>query len=110
MYCTPWARLMTSITPNTRVSPAAMRNSSRPSCSPFRAWTTSRVIPSPRPSPTGRGRRKPSPFGRGLGEGRSLRHLALGGVGIDVGGQDLLARLGLVFAVRPLHHLGEPVI
>jgi hypothetical protein len=31
---------MKFITPNTSVSPAAIRNSSTPSCSPFRIWTT----------------------------------------------------------------------
>src|ERR1700716_678060 len=40
MYCTPWARLMKSMTPNTSVSPAATRNSRTPSCSPLKHWTT----------------------------------------------------------------------
>src|ERR1700730_6119620 len=43
MYWTPWARLMRSITPNTSVSPAAIRNSSTPSCSPLRICTKRRV-------------------------------------------------------------------
>src|SRR2546423_10548013 len=44
MYCTPCARLMKSITPNTSVSPAAIRNSSTPSCRPLRVWTMRRVM------------------------------------------------------------------
>src|SRR6476661_1866730 len=44
MYCTPCARLMKSITPNTSVRPAAIRNSSTPSCRPFRVWTIRRVV------------------------------------------------------------------
>src|SRR6267154_2513657 len=44
MYCTPCARLMKSITPNTSVSPAAIRNSSTPSCKPFRVWTMRSVV------------------------------------------------------------------
>src|ERR1700738_3865316 len=43
MYWTPCARLMRSITPNTSVSPAAIRNSSTPSCSPLRICTKRRV-------------------------------------------------------------------
>src|SRR5262249_51542119 len=42
MYWTPCARLMRSITPNTSVSPAAIRNSSTPSCSPLRICTKSK--------------------------------------------------------------------
>src|SRR5207244_3406572 len=42
MYWTPCARLMKSITPNTSVRPAAIRNSSTPSCRPLRVWTMSR--------------------------------------------------------------------
>src|SRR4051812_8183573 len=44
MYCTPWARLMKSITPNTSVSPAATRNSSTPSCNPLKHWTTNSEV------------------------------------------------------------------
>src|SRR5262245_40142028 len=44
MYCTPCARLMKSITPNTSVSPAAIRNSSTPSCSPLSTCTSTRVM------------------------------------------------------------------
>src|SRR3954464_4496946 len=44
MYCTPCARLMKSITPKTSVSPAAIRNSSTPSCRPLRVWTMRRVV------------------------------------------------------------------
>src|SRR5262249_35651070 len=44
MYCTPCARLMKSITPNTSVSPAAMRKSSTPSWSPLRVWTRRRAV------------------------------------------------------------------
>src|SRR4051812_48423055 len=43
MYCTPCARLMKSITPNTSVSPAAIRNRMIPNCSPLRVWTRRRV-------------------------------------------------------------------
>src|SRR6478672_3393769 len=44
MYCTPWARLRKAITPNTSVSPAATRNSSTPSCSPLKHWTTNSEV------------------------------------------------------------------
>src|SRR5216683_2175513 len=44
MYCTPCARLMKSITPNTSVRPAATRNRRTPSCSPLRIWTARRVV------------------------------------------------------------------
>src|SRR6266404_8803421 len=44
MYWTPCARLMKSITPNTRVSPAAIRNSSTPSCSPLSTWTRKMAV------------------------------------------------------------------
>src|SRR5262245_46072439 len=44
MYCTPCARLMKSITPNTSVSPAAIRNKSTPSCSPLSTCTRTRVV------------------------------------------------------------------
>src|SRR5215510_11766339 len=47
MYWTPCARLMKSITPKTSVSPAAIRNSRTPSCSPLRTWTTRRVVDIP---------------------------------------------------------------
>src|SRR4051812_23171979 len=43
MYCTPCARLMKSITPKTSVRPAAIRNSSTPSCRPLSVWTMRRV-------------------------------------------------------------------
>src|SRR5262245_19792983 len=44
MYWTPCARLMKSITPNTSVRPAAIRNSRTPNWSPFRTWTTKRPV------------------------------------------------------------------
>src|SRR5262245_41095437 len=43
MYWTPCARLMKSMTPKTSVSPAAIRNSSTPNCSPFSNCTMRRV-------------------------------------------------------------------
>src|ERR1043166_3613496 len=43
MYCTPCARLMRSITPNTRVTPASIRTSTTPSCSPLRICPKSRL-------------------------------------------------------------------
>src|SRR5215467_10243122 len=70
MYCTPCARFMKSITPNTSVRPAATRNKRTPSCSPLRIWTARSVVDMGDPR---RGRSlgaRPSPLlGRGLGRG-----------------------------------------
>src|SRR5512135_71136 len=44
MYWTPCARLMKFITPNTSVRPAAIRNSSTPSCRPLRICTMKRAM------------------------------------------------------------------
>src|SRR3954462_635230 len=87
MYCTPWARLMKSITPKTSVSPAATRNRSTPSCSPFSAWTSSRPVVTARSA-----------------------HPARGGVGIDRVGEDLARLRGLELAVGTLRHLAQPEI
>src|SRR5512140_1521441 len=43
MYSEPCARLMVSMMPSTSVSPAASRNSIRPSCRPFSACSAARV-------------------------------------------------------------------
>src|SRR4051795_1372332 len=40
MYSEPCARLTKSMMPNTSVSPAASRNSSRPNCNPFKNCST----------------------------------------------------------------------
>ena len=78
MYWTPCARLMKSITPNTSVSPAAIRNSSTPSCRPFRVWTMRRVVDigsmSLHPSPREAGRGWPSEARTGEGSSHRLRY------------------------------------
>src|SRR6185312_2331451 len=98
MYCTPCARLMKSITPNTSVSPAAIRNSSTPSCSPFSVWTRRRVtdIAPLHPSPP-----------RGEGQARDSLHRAILHVRIGVVGEHLLGDLRLILAVRALGHLHQ---
>src|SRR5574337_1075368 len=86
MYCTPCARLMKSITPNTSVSPAAIRNSSTPSCRPLRVWTTTSA--------------------RGTVRWRSA-HLAVLDVRVGHVAEHLLDDLGLVAAVGALRDLGQ---
>src|SRR5574337_870014 len=90
MYCTPCARLMKSITPNTSVSPAAIRNSSTPSCRPLRVWTTTSA------SGTVRGPR-----------GARSAHLAVLDVRVGHVAEHLLDDLGLVAAVGALRDLGQ---
>src|SRR5215212_11827742 len=84
MYCTPCARLMKSITPNTRVRPEAIRNSSTPSCSPLRICTMRRVV-----------------FIL-----LSL-HRAIFRVRVGVAFENLLVDLGLELAVGTLGHLHQ---
>src|SRR5262245_38850238 len=84
MYWTPCARLMKSITPKTSVSPAAIRNSRTPSCSPLRTWTTRRVVDIP-----------------------SLLHRAVLDVRIGVVLEHLLRDLGLELAVGALRYLDQ---
>src|SRR6188768_3307253 len=91
MYWTPWARLMKSITPNTSVSPAAIRNSSTPSCSPFRVWTTRRVVLMVRTA---------------LLSPASV-HRALVGIGVAVMREHGRDPAGDDLAVVALHHLGQ---
>src|SRR3954466_9202444 len=87
MYCTPCARLMKSITPNTRVSPAATRNSSTPNCRPFRACT----------------RNSPKLI-------RGSAHPAFGRPGVGVVLQHLAHGFGLELAVGAPGHLAQPEI
>src|SRR5689334_2661032 len=89
MYWTPCARLMKSMTPKTRVSPAAIRNSRTPSCSPLRVWTRTRLADI-----------AAAPASWSL-------HRAVFCERIGVIGEDLLVDLGLEFSVRPLRHLDE---
>src|SRR5215204_3377102 len=98
MYCTPCARLMKSITPNTSVSPAAIRNRMIPNCSPLRVWTRRRV------ADIDRGRIANSewrigtfysPLAAGL-----ARRLAVLRIHVAVVLEDLLDDLGLELAVR----------
>src|SRR5215212_5839862 len=93
MYCTPCARLMKSITPKTRVSPAATRNSSTPNCRPFSACTSRRPVLMPRSVP-------PPPSA----------HAALGRPGVHVVLQHLAHGLGLELAVRTLRHAAQPEV
>src|SRR5215204_507781 len=84
MYCTPCARLTKSITPNTRVSPEAIRNSNTPSCSPLRTCTMRRVVFI-----------------------LLSFHRTILGVRIGIVLEDLLLDLGLELAVGALGHLHQ---
>src|ERR1043166_5915462 len=108
MYWTPCARLMRSITPNTNVSPAAIRNSSTPSCSPLRICTKRRD--DIRISDV---RDQLPEIGIVLLTS-DIRHLtsvslhsAVLRVGVLVIREHLLGDLGLELAVRALHHLDQ---
>src|ERR1041384_2577742 len=114
MYCTPCARLMKSITPNTSVSPAATGNSSTPSCSPLKHWTTNSAVdmgvptrhpgiraseyPGPRRQVSQRraGSRLSALKRSGRDDGCSvLLQLTVLGVAVALGLEDLLHDLGL---------------
>src|ERR1700733_384281 len=103
MYWTPWARLMKSITPNTSVRPAAIRNSSTPSWSPFRVWTMSSVVDIGRTQAGGRSiniaARGPRASPRWP---RGLLHLAILDMRVGVILEYFLGDLGFEFAVRTL--------
>src|SRR5437764_9868911 len=137
MYCTPCARLMKSITPNTSVSPAAIRNSSTPSCRPFRVCTKRSVmlmrrasslaprsgerVPSKRQRTgqvmgnlQGRASRCPSsgslrsrPSPRKRGEKESSLHRAILHVRVRIILEHLLHDLGLVLTVGALGDLHQ---
>src|SRR5262249_41501045 len=119
MYCTPCARLMKSITPNTSASPAAIRNSSTPSWSPLRVCTRRRAadiffllppplsFPSPSPpSSGGEGEARRAGRGQALPASPSL-HLAILGVRVALVREHLLDDLGLELAVGSLGDLDE---
>src|SRR6476619_7402513 len=97
MYCTPCARLMKSITPNTSVSPAAIRNSSTPNCKPLSVWTMSSVVDI----------RVSLSLPRKRGRDKRLLHRAVGNVRIGVVREHLLRDFGLVLAVGALCHLDQ---
>src|SRR5579883_648154 len=80
MYCTPCARLTRSITPNTSVSPAAIRNSSTPNPIPFSACTSQSAMSAQR---------------------------ALLGETVGLAAEHLLHDLRLVKTVRPLRRLHQ---
>src|ERR1700674_614815 len=109
MYCTPWARLMKSITPNTSVSPAATRNSRTPSCSPLKHWTTNRAVDmgDPGSDPSRRRRRARANDGGEGSDPVSLLQLAVFGVAVALALENLLHDLGLELAVGALGHLHE---
>src|ERR1700712_4482994 len=90
MYCTPCARFTTSITPNTSVRPAAIRNSSTPSCTPFSTCTSSNVMRSGGPAVAD-----------------SLLQPALRRELVSVAGEHALPDLRLEGAIRPLSDLHE---
>src|SRR5690349_2690002 len=92
MYCTPCARLMKSITPNTSVSPAATRKSSTPNCSPFSTCTSRSCVVIP------------------CGADAASAHAAFGGPGVHVVLQHLPHSLGLELAVGALRHLAQPEV
>src|SRR5262249_45757513 len=87
MYWTPCARLMKSITPNTSVSPAAIRKSRTPNWSPFRIWTTT------------------SPVDIALVQPPSLFHRTVFGIWIGVSGKHLFIDLSFEPTVPSLRHL-----
>src|SRR5829696_8996458 len=110
MYCTPCARLMKSITPNTSVSPAAIRNRMIPNCSPLRVWTRRRV------ADIDRGRIANSewrigtfysPFAIRYSPAGLARRLAVLRIHVAVVLEDLLDDLGLELAVRALCDLHQ---
>src|SRR4051794_18048667 len=118
MYWTPWARLMKSITPKMRVSPAAIRNRMSPNCRPLRAWTKNRVVvmdvggPDHRTEESGAGETVRARPGRAVGRcpkrggqrpiGLPLvRGGAILGIGVGVIVEHLLDDLRLELAVRP---------
>src|SRR5205085_4307999 len=134
MYWTPWARLMKSITPNTSVSPAAIRNRSTPSWRPFSVCTRRRVklMASLHPSserggwlrvsganeetggdlpsisnPTRPPLRGVHPPPAGEGQARASLHPAILDVRIGVVGEHFLHDLGLVLAVGALGDLHQ---
>src|SRR5262245_20568133 len=117
MYCTPCARLMKSITPNTSVSPAATRNSRMPSCAPLNSWTRNREVDIRlSPLPNGRWRRQSSTPGppRGMqpccGQRQCAAGLLQGAVGsVAVGGiaEHFLNDLRLKFAVGAFGDLDQ---
>src|SRR5262245_46155311 len=87
MYWTPCARLMKSITPNTSVSPAAIRKSRTPNWSPFRIWTTT------------------SPVDIALVQPPSLFHRTVFGIWIGVAGKDLVIDLSFELTAPSWRHL-----
>src|SRR5215470_13452573 len=120
MYCTPCARLMKSITPNTSVRPAAIRNKRTPSCSPLRIWTARRVVDmrdprravisvrDPRPASL-RGERayRIRSFDCAVPNGGTSLHRTILGVRIGVVLEHLLDDLGLELAVGALGDLHQ---
>src|ERR1043166_5556145 len=111
MYWTPWARLMRSITPNTSVRPAAIRNSSTPSCSPLRICTKRRddmIQTTDDGGPTTDSRGNPILWSSVVCPPSSaLLHLAVLRVGVLVIREHLLGDLGLELAVLALRHLDQ---
>src|SRR5215831_4293047 len=111
MYWTPCARLMKSMTPNTRVSPAAMRKSSTPSWSPLRVWTRRRPVDMPAVRSPDGAKRNPgsaSPHSASLLRATTISlHRAILDVGVGVVREHLLHDLGLELAVRTLGDLDE---
>src|SRR5262245_17584728 len=104
MYCTPCARLMRSITPNTRVSPAATRNNRMPSCNPFRSWTTNRVADM---TCLGVGPLVQSPQGEAAGPVPGSFQRALAGVCVGIALKHALHDLRLELAVGALGDLDQ---
>src|SRR5262245_11192279 len=110
MYCTPCARLTKSITPNTSVRPAAIRNNRTPSCSPLSTCTRTRVVfmrqtrqvRSPHGAKRNAGTADPgfrfASSGLQARRGTASFHRAILGVRVGVVGKNLLVDLGLEFS------------
>src|SRR6476646_3614187 len=116
---------MKSITPNTRVRPAATRNRRTPSCSPLKHCTTNSevdmgcpgchplgvipgLVPGIQPSPGAGATGKMGPGDKHRDDYRNfLLQLTLFGVAVALTLENLLHDLGLELAVGTLGHLDE---
>src|SRR5947209_2713109 len=98
MKSEPWARLTRFMMPKTRVSPAAIRNSMMPYCSPFSPCSSTSSTSRSRASAVRPGRRKkgaraaPAPLAR-RSASRLPLHPAVLGVGVLVALEDRLLDL-----------------
>src|SRR5256886_11148198 len=112
MKSEPWARLTRFMMPKTRVSPAAIRNSMTPYCSPFSPCSSTSSTSRSRASAVRPGRRKkaaraaPAPLARRSGWRLPL-HPAVLGVGVLVVLEDRLLDLHRELALGRPHSFQE---